>query len=404
MSRIIGIFLCVLIIFSAISVSFAAEIGNTSYGYVTKEYYGNQSSNDTIVLIIGVHPQENGIHTGTLNAVKNKSSILSKKYVIYAVHVTQDADDYSKGRMNGQLLAQKFIVPDVSSENPILVMDTHENHYKDSGYEYARFLYPISKNALTTKYVKEIIAKMPFLVSYAPPNPSSTQYVTVPIANKGINTIIYETYRYDSTTKKASDASNLIDALDSPAISEPAVMANPAGGLYNVSKNVVLTAKSGNIYYTTNGSTPTNNSTLYTGPIKISSTITLKFISIGEDGKQSPVFTEKYVIDKVSPKVVSITPKNGAIKVSRTSTISIKFTENIKNSTNWSKIYIKNLRTGKIVGITKSISGNILNIKMTAKRSSYTTYQVYIPASALKDMAGNNFSKAYTFKFRTGRY
>ena len=135
MSRIIGIFLCVLIIFSAISVSFAAEIGNTSYGYVTKEYYGNQSSNDTIVIIIGVHPQENGIHTATLNAVKDKSSILSKKYVIYAVHVTQDADDYSKGRMNGQLLAQKFIVPDVSSENPLLVMDMHENHYKVSGYE-----------------------------------------------------------------------------------------------------------------------------------------------------------------------------------------------------------------------------------------------------------------------------
>ena len=116
------------------------------------------------------------------------------------------------------------------------------------------------------------------------------------------------------------------------------------------------------------------------------------------------VFTEKYVIDTVAPKVVSTTPKNGAIKVSRTSTISIKFTENIKNSTNWSKIYIKNLRTGKIVGITKSISGNILNIKMTSKRSSYTTYQVYIPASALKDLAGNNLAKGYTFKFRTGRY
>ena len=135
---------------------------------------------------------------------------------------------------------------------------------------------------------------------------------------------------YDSMAKKASDASNFIDVLDSPAITEPAVTANPAGGLYNVSKNVVLTAKSGSIYYTTNGSTPTNNSTLYIGPIKISSTTTLKFISIGEDGKQSPVFTEKYVIDKVAPVVVSTTPKNGAIKVSRTSTISIKFTENIK--------------------------------------------------------------------------
>jgi hypothetical protein len=51
-------------------------------------------------------------------------------------------------------------------------------------------------------------------VIYTPPNPTSTQYVTVPIANKGISTVIYETYMYDSTAKKNSDASAIIDTLD----------------------------------------------------------------------------------------------------------------------------------------------------------------------------------------------
>jgi len=190
-------------------------IGSTDYGYVEKEVYGNKSSKQTIVLIIGVHPQENGIHTAVYNALKAKSATLNKRYVIYNVHVIKDADDYSKGRMNGQLLAQQFIVPDVASENPMLVVDNHENHGTDSGYTYSRFLYLVSNTTITTTYANTIISQMPFLVIYTPPNHTSPQYVTVPIANNGITTIIYETYMYDSAAKKASDANALITALDS---------------------------------------------------------------------------------------------------------------------------------------------------------------------------------------------
>ncbi len=401
----LGIILCVLIIFSAVSVSFATQIGSTSYGYVTKENYGNLSSSDTIVIIIGVHPLEHGIHTAMANAITSRSSSLTKKYVLYQVHVTKDASDYSKGRMNGQLLAQSFIVPDVASENPMLVMDLHENRYKVSGYTYPRFVDPISKNSLTQRYVNEIISKMPFLVSYNPPNGTSPKYVTIPIANKGINTIIYETYMNDSVSKKSSDANKLLDVLDGDAINKLVVKANLAGGSYNTSKSISISATAGTtIYYTIDGTTPTNNSALYTGPIQIDSTTTLKFICIDTDGKKSAIGTEKYVIDKIAPLAVSTTPKNGAKGFSRTATISIKLTENIKSSINWSKIYIKNLRTGKKVAITKTISGNTLKIKMKLRRSAYNNYQVYIPASAVKDLAGNNLVKFYSFKFKTGKY
>ena len=201
-------------IFSVIDASSATYIGGTSYGYVEKFNYGNQSSSQTIVIITGVHPQESGFHTAVSNAVKNMSGTEHKKYILYKVHVTQGASDYNTGRMNGQLLAQKFVVPDVIKIKPKLAFDIHENHGASSGYKYYRFFYPISNNDLTLGYCKYMTYRMPFLTIYYPPNPTSTKYVTQPIANAGIPTVIYETYFYDSATKKASDANAFIKTVE----------------------------------------------------------------------------------------------------------------------------------------------------------------------------------------------
>ena len=183
----------------------------------------------------------------------------------------------------------------------------------------------------------------------------------------------------------------------------PVTSANIKGGLYNATKTITLSMNEpGKIYYTLDGTVPTSKSKLYTGPIKISSTTTLRFIAIDTAGNPSSVYTEKYTIDKVTPKVVSTSPKNGATGVSRTATFAIKLSESVKNSTNWSKIYVKNLSTGKIVSITKWISGNMLYINTTSRRLSYTWYRIYIPSAAVKDYAGNN-AGSYTLQFKTGR-
>ncbi|MGF7119217.1 PQQ-binding-like beta-propeller repeat protein [Methanobacterium oryzae] len=181
--------------------------------------------------------------------------------------------------------------------------------------------------------------------------------------------------------------------------------ANVKTGLFNYDKTVYLTMNvPGTIYYTLNGSTPTASSTKYIGPIKISSTTTLKFFAIDSSGNKSPIYTEKYTIDKVRPKITSVSIKNLATGVSRTSTIVIKFSENIKSGLNWNKFYIKNLSTGKTVSISKWISGNTLYLKTTNTRAAYTWYQVYIPGYSVKDSAGNNLASGYWFKFQTGKY
>ena len=182
----------------------------------------------------------------------------------------------------------------------------------------------------------------------------------------------------------------------------PTASASLNSGSYNTKKTIILSMSGkGTIYYTLNGANPTTNSTRYTGPITISSTKTLKYIAVDNAGNTSPVYSAKYTIDKVAPKISAIYPKKNAKNVSRTKTIAIKFSEKILKTTNWSKIYIKNIKTGKKIKISKIIKNNMLYIK-TGKRSANTWYQVYIPASALKDTAGNK-AKGYTWKFKTGR-
>ena len=161
-------------------------------------------------------------------------------------------------------------------------------------------------------------------------------------------------------------------------------------------------SENGTIYYTLNGKTPTTANAKYTKPINMASTHTLKFFAVDAAGNKSPVYTAVYTIDRTVPKIGSIYPKSSATGVSRTNTIKIKLSESIKSGVNWSKVYVKNLKTGKKISISKLIKGNMLYIT-TSKRSAYTWYQVYIPASALKDAAGNNLAKGYTWKFKTGR-
>lgn len=214
MNKIIGIIICLAIVFSATSTSSAVIIGNTSYGYVEKFTYGNQTSDITITYITGVHPLEKEFSFDVANTVKNKSSSLRWRYIVYKVHVTKSTSDYTQSRINGQNLAQKFVVPSVIKSHPTFVFDIHENYFGQNNYKYPRFLYPISQDAYTFGIVRSMIYRIPFLVIYYPPNPTSVQYVTQPIANQGIPTVIYETNKFDSSTKKVSDARLFVNVTD----------------------------------------------------------------------------------------------------------------------------------------------------------------------------------------------
>ncbi|MGD6875071.1 extracellular catalytic domain type 1 short-chain-length polyhydroxyalkanoate depolymerase [Bacillus infantis] len=82
----------------------------------------------------------------------------------------------------------------------------------------------------------------------------------------------------------------------------PATSASPKGGTYNQPVYVELqTNKEASTYYTVDGSNPTAQSTLYTGPIYISGNTTLKFFSQDSSGQKESVKEEVYIIEEDAP-------------------------------------------------------------------------------------------------------
>lgn len=107
-----------------------------------------------------------------------------------------------------------------------------------------------------------------------------------------------------------SSKSVAITTSDTIAPGNPAI--SPAGGTFGSSQSVTIssTDNSGGggidaIYYTTNGDTPTDSSTKYTGAITVSSSKTIKAIAYDKAGNISSVTSATFIIDTTPPTTPS---------------------------------------------------------------------------------------------------
>jgi hypothetical protein len=168
------------------------SLGNESYGSVIKEGpYGNSSSPVKVAYILGEHPRERAAHKSVAENVKEESESMKYCYYLYYINVTQYASDFSKGRMNGQLLSSEYVVPDVAQEKFSLAVDVHGT---DGEYSKKVFLFtPIQRGtSLDIAYnLSNTLAGVPY---YNAPNPSSTTYTTIPLIKKGVPAIVYESF------------------------------------------------------------------------------------------------------------------------------------------------------------------------------------------------------------------
>jgi hypothetical protein len=187
-------------------------IGNTSYGNVVKEGpFGNTSSKVKIAYIVGVHPLEYEAHQSMVQSITDHNSTLKYCYYVYRVNVTENADNYNIGRMNGQLLANKFVVPDIEKQKFQLTIDVHSNV---GNWAETRFLFSPVNGTKAESIAMNIKNQLPWLTYYVPPDPTSPSYVTSPLINAGIPAIVYETYHNDSYTTIKTHSDEFLLTVD----------------------------------------------------------------------------------------------------------------------------------------------------------------------------------------------
>ncbi len=197
---------------------------------------------------------------------------------------------------------------------------------------------------------------------------SSSQSVTISSATTG-STIYYTTDGATPTTGStlysgaiSIASTTVLKALavksgytDSSIMSESYTIyeqvetpsASPIGGSASTTQSVTLsTGTSGaSIYYTTNGTTPTIGSTLYSGAISISSSRTLKAIAVKNGSTNSAVMSEDYTIaSQVIAPIASVSGgmfyNNQSITLSSaTATSSIYYTVDGSTPTTSSSLY-----------------------------------------------------------------
>lgn len=145
-------------------------IGNDSRGMVTKEGpYGNFNSPIKIAYILGLHPRESRAHNATMANIRENSKSLKQCYYLYYINVTNYTYDYSMGRMNGQKLAYKYIVPDVNKNNYSLAIDVHASNGR---YTDKPFVFVPTDDYNSLEVTKNLLSTLKWLHYYSIPIPA----------------------------------------------------------------------------------------------------------------------------------------------------------------------------------------------------------------------------------------
>ena len=166
--------------------------------------------------------------------------------------------------------------------------------------------------------------------------------------------------------------------------------------------SVKLTASesSAKIYYTTNGGTPTTNSTLYSEAITIDRDMSLKAIAVGEGYRQSDVFSTDYTLSNV--EIVRRFPVDEApMYLYGDISPFVTFSNKMEDGSMIGDVTIK--KNGSLVESEAIVTDSALFVVPIEPLELGCTYTVNIPANAAKTWQGES-CKPISWTFSTGDF
>ena len=264
--------------FEAASNGFYLKDQNGKYYYQSGSY--NNFNNQTSV------PAAGGVWSATVdaNGLVTIQNTTTNKWIQYVPSYTSSGA-YSTAQTNSIL---PYLYEEVDGGTPVT------QKVADPVFTPGAGTYDAVQHVTLTCATEG--AKIYYTTDYSTPTATSTLY-TEAITLSETTTI------KAIAVKEGYENSNVVMALytiDIPVSYTSVPQFTPAAGTYTETQYVTISCNSqdARIYYTTDETEPTENSTLYEGEtIVVSSTMTIKAFAIEDGSEPSYVVTAKYIID-----------------------------------------------------------------------------------------------------------
>lgn len=167
-------------------------IANTSIGTVEVGIAGNESAETSIALITGIHPRETLSIEPEIQAAKEYGND-DVKIINYKVTVTQNPQDYDKGRANGESLVHDYVNPSImeSDVDAVIISHSHIPEYGEGFYLATPEMDDASVNIASSIRDSSDFNYYP-VTGTETYKSTSAVLVSKPIAQAGYPTFVYE--------------------------------------------------------------------------------------------------------------------------------------------------------------------------------------------------------------------